>query len=81
MKPHAEIKISIREAVNGTKRIITRNGKRLEVTVPFGVRSGTIVRLKGARIITDGYYGDLLVRIKIKTNKTIGMDFLMIHPD
>jgi len=62
-----ELTISIDEAVIGTKKILVRKGKRLEVTIPFGVRTGTVVRLRGARKITDGYDGDILIRIKVKT--------------
>ena len=73
MNTHAEITISVKEAVSGTKRVITRNRKRLEVTVPFGVRSGTIIRLRDARIITDGCYGDLLVQINVKKPFNVGI--------
>ena len=53
--------------MNGTKKVLTRKGKRLEITIPAGVKTGTLVRLSGALQITDGYYGDILVQIKVKS--------------
>ena len=61
-----ELNISPNESQNGTKKIITRKGKRLEVTIPPGVRTGTLVKLTGALQLTDGYYGDILVQIRVK---------------
>jgi hypothetical protein len=54
------------EALLGTKKLIHRKGKRLEVTIPPGVINGTLVKLNGALQITDGYYGDLFIHISIK---------------
>lgn len=61
-----KLTISRNEAITGTKKVITRKGKRLEVTIPAGVKTGTLVKLSGALQITDGYYGDILIQIKVK---------------
>jgi hypothetical protein len=61
-----KLNISGSEAKNGTKKVITRRGKHLEVTIPAGVKTGTLVKLSGALQITDGYYGDILIQIKVK---------------
>jgi len=61
-----ELTISQKEALQGTKKILTRRGKRLEVKVPTGVRNGSLVRLSNARQITDGVPGDILIQIAIK---------------
>jgi len=54
------------EALYGTKKLIHRKGKRLEVTIPPGVKNGTLVKLSGALQITDSHYGDLFIQINIK---------------
>jgi hypothetical protein len=59
------------EARNGTKKTIFRKGKKLEVTIPAGVKNGTLVKLSGALQITDGYYGDLYIQIHIKNRAGI----------
>ena len=63
------LKIKQKEAVFGTKKIITRNGKKLEVIIPSRVRSGTLIKLSGALKITDGESGDLFILINIKSDK------------
>ena len=59
--------ITSNEAMTGTKKILTRKGKRLEIIIPAGVKTGTLVELSGALQITDGYYGDIFIRIKVKS--------------
>jgi len=61
-----KLTISRNEAKNGTKKVLTSRGKRLEVTIPAGVKTGSLVKLSGALQITDGYYGDILIQIKVK---------------
>ena len=61
-----ELTITPQEALQGTKKILTRNGKRLEVKVPAGVRAGNVVKLSNARRVTDGVPGDILIQIAIK---------------
>ncbi len=61
-----ELQISQAEALQGTKKILTRKGKRLEVKIPPGVKTGTIVRLSNARRITDGESGDITILVKVK---------------
>lgn len=64
-----KLTISPNEAVNGTKKLLTRKGKRLEVTIPAGVKTGSLVKLSSALQITDGYYGDILIQIKVKSRR------------
>lgn len=61
-----ELSISKEEAEKGAKKRLTRKGRRLEVKVPPGVQTGSIVRLPNACTITDGCQGDILIRIKVK---------------
>ncbi len=61
-----ELAVTATEAENGTKKRLTRKGHRLEVTVPPGVSTGSVVRLSNACTVTDGCQGDILIRIKVK---------------
>jgi len=63
---HCELSITSREAGSGTTKILARNGKKLEVTVPAGVTRGSLVRLRDALKITDGHPGDIMVEILIR---------------
>jgi len=63
---HYEIAISRREASQGVKKILKRRGKKLEVRIPAGVRTGNVVRLRNARQISDGSPGDILIRVIVK---------------
>jgi hypothetical protein len=47
-------------------RAETRKGKRLEVKVPTGVKSGNVLRLGDACQATDGHPGDILIKIKTR---------------
>jgi len=61
-----ELAISKREAAQGVKKILTRKGRRLEVKIPAGVRTGSVVKLRNARQISDGLPGDILVKVIVK---------------
>jgi curved DNA-binding protein len=61
-----ELAITEEEAEKGTKKRLTRNGHRLEVTVPPGVKTGSTVKLANACTVTDGCQGDILIRVKVK---------------
>jgi DnaJ-class molecular chaperone len=61
-----ELTISQREALQGTKKTLSREGKRLEVNIPAGVRTGSVVKLSNARQITDGLPGDILIKVIVK---------------
>jgi len=63
---HYEIAISWGEASQGVKKILKRKGKRLEVKIPAGVRTGNVVRLRNARQISDGSPGDILIKVIVK---------------
>ena len=60
-----EITISADEAIMGIKKVLTRNGKRLEVKIPAAVVTGSVVKLSNALQRTDGRAGDILIQIKI----------------
>ena len=63
---HYELAISRGEASQGVKKILKRRGKRLEVKIPAGVRTGNVVRLRNARQISDGLPGDILIKVIVQ---------------
>jgi thioredoxin 1 len=62
-----ELSLSVEEARQGAVRILSRNGKRLEVVVPSGVITGSLVKLTNALQKTDGKPGDIIINIKLKS--------------
>ena len=68
-RPHEvryELAISRGEASQGVKKILERKGKRVEVKIPAGIRTGNVVRLRNARQISDGLPGDILIKVIVK---------------
>jgi len=63
---HYELEISQGEASQGVKKILKRKGKRLEVKIPPGVKTGNVVILKNACQISDGSPGDILIKVIVK---------------
>ena len=63
---HYELAISRGEALQGVKKVLKRKGKRLEVKIPAGVRTGNVVRLRNARQISNGSPGDILIKVIVK---------------
>jgi thioredoxin 1 len=61
-----EIDITAEEATLGTKKILSRHGKKLEVSIPAGVKAGTTVKLANALQVTDGHPGDILIQVEVK---------------
>ncbi|MCD6599597.1 MAG: hypothetical protein J7L19_03395 [Dehalococcoidia bacterium] len=53
--------------------MLTRKGRRLEVSVPAGVRDGAVVRLSNALQLTDNHSGDILIQIVIRDNANPSM--------
>jgi len=63
-----EVEISLREAYNGTTRILQTEGRRLEVKIPPGARTGTRVRVtgEGGAGAAGGEAGDLYLRVNVR---------------
>lgn len=61
-----EVEISLYEAYHGTTRVIELDGRRLEVKIPAGARTGTKVRVSDAVPSGPGVpRGDLFLVIKV----------------
>jgi thioredoxin 1 len=64
-----EIAITAEEARLGTKKILSRQDKKLEVSIPAGVKTGSTVKLANALQVTDGHPGDIFIQVKVKEEK------------
>ncbi len=61
------VEITLEEAFRGTKRVLERDGRRLEVTIPPGVKTGSRVRIagQGGPGIGGGRPGDLYLKVTV----------------
>jgi curved DNA-binding protein len=62
-----EVEIGLREAYQGTTRVLQKDGRRLEVKIPPGAHTGTRVRMagEGGPGAAGGASGDLYLRVKV----------------
>lgn len=62
-----EVDISLQEAYKGTVRIVQKDGRRLEITIPPGVKTGSKIRYagEGGPGTNGASAGDLYLRIRI----------------
>ena len=63
---HEHLTISSQKAKRGIKMEYKRGKKKIQITIPPGVKTGRKVRYKGARAKLDGKPGDLYVHIMVK---------------
>ncbi len=61
------VQITLEEAYHGTARTVAPDGRRLEVRIPPGVRTGSVVRIagKGGPGLAAGQAGDLFLDIEV----------------
>jgi curved DNA-binding protein len=62
----AEMEVSLEDAFHGTKKSFALNGRKLEVTIPKGVRDGQKIRLATQGGEGPAGRGDLLIKIKVR---------------
>ncbi|MBN1994607.1 MAG: DnaJ domain-containing protein [Anaerolineae bacterium] len=62
-----EVEITLAEAYHGTTRLLTKDGRRLQVKIPAGAKTGTRVRMRGegGGSRSGGQTGDLYLRVKV----------------
>ncbi len=65
------VDISLREAYAGTTRILQKDGRRLEVKIPPGARTGTRVRVSGEGGVgaAGGEAGDLYLHVNVRSDE------------
>ncbi len=64
-----ETEISLQEAYQGAMRRVEIDGKRLDVKIPVGSRTGTKVRVADVLSAPSGQKGDLYLNIKVQDDK------------
>jgi S1-C subfamily serine protease len=64
-----DLKVTQNEAATGTKKILRRKGKILEITIPPGIRDGQLIALRGALMNTDQQYGNIFIRVRLEDLK------------
>jgi curved DNA-binding protein len=68
-----DLEISLEEAYRGTTRLVNKEGRRLEIKIPAGVKAGSKVRYTGEGVpgAMGGASGDLYLRIQIAPHATL----------
>ena len=64
---HADLNLSLRDAAQTHKQVLTVNGKNVRITIPAGVANGQIIKLKGygGEGANGGPAGDLYITFVI----------------
>lgn len=62
-----EVDVSLREAYAGTSRLVQKDGRKLEIRIPPGVKTGSKVRYagEGAPGTSGAAAGDLYLRVRV----------------
>jgi curved DNA-binding protein len=62
-----EVEVNLAEAYHGTTRLLTKDGRRIEVKIPPGAKTGTRVRMRGegGSGVAGGQAGDLYLKVKV----------------
>jgi len=65
------VEISLEEASSGTRRVLEKDGRRIEVKIPPGVKTGSKVRIagEGAPGIGGGATGNLYLKVTVLPHK------------
>jgi hypothetical protein len=61
-----EITITREQALKGMEKDLPRNGRKLRVRIPARIKTGTRIRLRNARLTTDGVPGDIYITVNVK---------------
>jgi curved DNA-binding protein len=65
----ADIQITLEEAYHGTTRMISKEGRRLQVKIPKGAKTGTRVRIAGeGQAGANGQAGDLYLNVTVNND-------------
>ena len=64
---HATAEVTLAEVARGAERMVSVEGRRLQVAIPAGVNDGAKVRLRGAFKPADGGpAGDVVISVRVK---------------
>jgi molecular chaperone DnaJ len=70
----ASIEIALDEAIGGVTRLVEVDGRRLEVTIPAGVESGSRIRLRGQAGTVGGVARDLVLVVQVRPHPVFTRD-------
>ena len=79
---HADLNLSLRDAAQTHKQVLTVNGKNVRITIPAGVANGQVIKLKGYGV-NGGPAGDLYITFVIADDpvfKRLGDDLYVDVP-
>lgn len=67
-----ELEISLDEAYHGATRLVDKDGRRLEIKIPAGVKTGSKIRYAGEGMpgMAGGSAGDLYLRVQVAPHPT-----------
>ncbi len=65
----SEIEITLEDAFHGSHKSFTVNGRRIDVTIPKGIKDGQKIRLANQGLEGMSGHGDLLLAVKIAPHK------------
>ena len=82
---HADLSLSLRDAAQTHKQVLTVNGKNVRITIPAGVANGQVIKLKGygGEGVNGGPAGDLYITFVIADDpvfKRLGDDLYVDVP-
>lgn len=82
---HADLNLSLRDAAQTHKQVLTVNGKNVRITIPAGVANGQVIKLKGygGEGVNGGPAGDLYITFVIADDpvfKRLGDDLYVDVP-
>jgi len=63
---HEHLTISSKKARRGVKMEYKRGERKIQISIPPGVKNGGKIRYRGARLKLDGQLGDLYVHVEVK---------------
>jgi DnaJ-class molecular chaperone len=70
----ATIEVSLEEALGGVTRLVEIDGRRLEVTIPAGVESGSRIRLRGQGGSVGDAARDLVLVVRVRPHAVFTRD-------
>jgi curved DNA-binding protein len=75
------IEITLEEACHGTRRILSIDGRKLDVKIPKGAKTGTKVRVKGEGADGGGSRGDLYLQVKVVDHPVFKLEGLDLRAE
>jgi curved DNA-binding protein len=78
-----EVQITLREAFAGTRRTVQKDGRRIDVKIPAGVKTGSKVRVagEGGPGVSGGRAGDLYLKVQVLPDSVFTRDGDDLHTD